>query len=1040
MTSTPYKRTVHFELKPGPTYTLHGFRGRYELKPHTELTRVAYRELNTEKGRRATHFAEVPEQQADTIQLIRVYGPPDSNGIATLASMAVSVPGTGSAVYTTDDLAASLVFLDPGVTVLTAESAPVVLDQNGPIQAAGAFGELAATFTYLQANNTPWNTSSFALDGSGNKIPNPYTNEGYLYQYNLHPALVNVLSSIQNNPSLQAIVNVNNDPQLSSIRWNVHDGVPYQTATAKPTEPKPLTAATDSGYTVQLQDPGPNYGISAKIVNFDDSNGFTITIGLTNSYVRHCSAFVSFIGGDGKTAIVVPDNIWTKLAAAAVWAAYQAWLDLNLPAADMAYLFDTHTNTLKYLGTLAPQHTFLGVPTQQGSGEYTFSLPTDQGDTVSKIRVLVGSLGLPSGIDWDPQAAAIGIGMTVFFDILIPTIAIVATVGLPSSDLFETLFGKVSFFGPAVMDIVLTIWDIISHPDSAGGDLAGLFEAIANNLLRSILGAADVAAAIASVFGAEEAAEAVPIVGWALKAELIEATIEQLAQTIGEVVGSHRVVEFDVTVTMDVDFTLTPIDNSGFPETATSFTVTAQYSDVTGYVYTGDFPDPKVPSVTFTWTNMPVGGTVSFLVAFYSAQGDLVGKGQSAVIPNFVTPGQGALVVPDIPITQLLYPLTAQTTYQHQQVLVYNNGTHQWYETPTPPTETRKNLGTGEGNNILAAVTGISLNSDLGILGYSWEASSQNVPIIGTTQPLDMQVYTFQNISFNANPESALMFVSAGYETSPLQVYLRSAAAVDNGGVSSAVANSFFFLDPVVDSAGGYHLRGITLVTDPTIPPDSPQRLFNQSTTYSWGRFPSPLLPTSLAIHSNGIVVGVANGYDKLLILPLPSAAASSDDAPWSQVFCGPGSRPGLLSLPQQVAIAPNQTIYVLEAGNMRIQAFSRGGHPVQAFPSLPTPYWIPLYTESGDPTDITYAAMSVEIKGYIYVLSYEGDGYAAAQFRLDVYTPDGSHLLRQRGINAGSLTVDLWRNVFTQNFQTLLGPGNRTEPSVSEWIPSTPN
>ena len=186
--------------------------------------------------------------------------------------------------------------------------------------------------------------------------------------------------------------------------------------------------------------------------------------------------------------------------------------------------------------------------------------------------------------------------------------------------------------------------------------------------------------------------------------------------------------------------------------------------------------------------------------------------------------------------------------------------------------------------------------------------------------------------------------------------------------------------------------------------------------------------------------MGVANGYDKLLILPLPSAAVSSDDAPWSQVFCGPGSRPGLLSLPQQVAIAPNQTIYVLEAGNMRIQAFSRGGHPVPAFPSLPTPYWIPLYTESGDPTDITYAAMSVEIKGYIYVLSYEGDGYTAAQFRLDIYTPDGNHLLRQRGINAGSLTVDLWRNVFTQNFQTLLGPGNRTEPSVSEWIPSTPN
>src|SRR5262245_16381986 len=522
MTSTPHKRTVHFELQPGPTYTLHGFRGRYELTSHTELTRATYSELNTEKGRRVTHFAEVPEQQTDTIQLIRVYGPPDSNGIATLASMAVSVAGTGSAVYTTEDLAASLVFLDPGVTVLTAESDLVVLNR---IQAAGAFGLLAETFTFVQANNTPWNTSSFALYSSGNKIPNPYTNEGYLYQYNLNPALVNVLSGGQNNPSLQAIVNVNNEPQLSRIRWNVLDGVPYQTTTAKPTAPKSLTAATAAGYTVQLQDPGPNYGIAAEIVNSDDSNGFTITIGLTNSYVRHCSAFVSFIGGDGKTAIVVPDNIWTKIAADAVWAAYQLWLDLNLPPLDMAHLFDTHTNTLKYLGTLAPQDTFLGVPTEQGSGEYTFSLPTDQGDTVSKIRVLVVSLGLPSGIDWNPQAAAIGIGLTVFFDILIPPISIVATVGLPDSDLFETLFDKVSFLGPAVMAIVLAIWDIIVNPDRAGGDLASLLEALANGLLQSILGAADVAAAIASVFGAEEAAEAVPIVGWALKAELIEATI-----------------------------------------------------------------------------------------------------------------------------------------------------------------------------------------------------------------------------------------------------------------------------------------------------------------------------------------------------------------------------------------------------------------------------------------------------------------------------------------------------------------------------------
>jgi hypothetical protein len=279
------------------------------------------------------------------------------------------------------------------------------------------------------------------------------------------------------------------------------------------------------------------------------------------------------------------------------------------------------------------------------------------------------------------------------------------------------------------------------------------------------------------------------------------------------------------------------------------------------------------------------------------------------------------------------------------------------------------------------------------------------------------------------------MFVPAGYTTAALPLYLRSAAAIDNGGTTSAVANGFFFLDPNPDTNGGYHLRGITPVTQG----GGPSSVFDESTATSWGRFPSPLRPTSLAIHSCGVVVAVNSNFSKLAILTLPPAAVPSASAPWANVYCGPGVRPGLLSLPQQVAIAPDQTIYVLEAGNMRVQAFSRGGHPVKAFAGLSTPYWFELYTEPGDSPTVTYSAMSVEIKGYIYVLSYEDDGYTPEQFRLDVYTPPGAHLFRQRGLNVGSLAVDLWRNLYTQNFQTLLGPGNRTEPSISEWIPNTP-
>ena len=77
--------------------------------------------------------------------------------------------------------------------------------------------------------------------------------------------------------------------------------------------------------------------------------------------------------------------------------------------------------------------------------------------------------------------------------------------------------------------------------------------------------------------------------------------------------------------------------------------------------------------------------------------------------------------------------------------------------------------------------------------------------------------------------------------------------------------------------------------------------------------------------------------------------------------------------------------------------------------------------------------------QGNIYVLSHEDQGYDAGDFRLDVYTPGGLHLFRQRGMAVAAMTVDLWRNLYSLNSGLFLGPGGRTEPAVSEWIPSTP-
>ena len=96
----------------------------------------------------------------------------------------------------------------------------------------------------------------------------------------------------------------------------------------------------------------------------------------------------------------------------------------------------------------------------------------------------------------------------------------------------------------------------------------------------------------------------------------------------------------------------------------------------------------------------------------------------------------------------------------------------------------------------------------------------------------------------------------------------------------------------------------------------------------------------------------------------------------------------------------------------------------------------MPLHDPPG--LAVTYLSMSTELKGYIYVLSYTGEGSSVLDYRLDIYQPDGLWLARTTGLNAARIVVDMWRNLYTLNYESFAGPGGRTEPSVSTWIPST--
>ncbi len=1033
--SLPSNRThrdLHFDLSwLGPSHETEVYRlhigGRpYSLARHTPETLAARSAAGS-----PTHFATQVSVQTDTPQLLSITGDKTRDGFPTLASVCIHTaddPGS----YSPDDVAKAVVFMNPTLTMLTTASAHTVLGHIGSNNNS-IIKPLSFMITTL---GSQWCRPAGVVDDAGKPVLKP--NGTQFYTYDLHQLVLNASAA----PNQQSKVLIYSDASLQGTRWKLLPGVSVldmnaqnevvaarREAKATGSADKRMPGSGD-GYHVALQDGGPNYGLSVTVKNLTEGSGnFVIDLAVTNSYIRHTSVFVSFLKADGVTAIPVTNDAWLKQVSGlcAPWISdCLNWLVNN--GLENSELLGT--STLKFLGKVGAESTFLGIPVKSANTDFTFGLPND--GPVGKIRLLVGSLGVSSGNDSDPAAAWFGLSLTALIDLAIPTFALLLGAGVQTNVLFDKMFRDVNVLLPIASNVYASVKDLFMDPSKVGKDISSLVVTLGNALVKNVLTKPDILESLAAYFGIEEAEEAIPFVGWGFKVLAMEATVEQLAQTVGEVVGSPRVVEFDLTLTMDAQITLVP--DQAFPDTASSFTITAQYTGNTTRAYAGTMPHSKVPNIVVDWKDVPVGGKVSFVVAMFDKNGWGVGKGQAGPFDNLLN-GQ-PIFTANVTVKQELYPLTADTTYQHKQLLQYNGG-YQWAPETQAPTQTAANLGTGSGGG-LEGLGNITLSDDLGVLGYVWLASGQGMPPPVGGGGGTPELYTMDNIGYRPIPggdpkywpDAGYMTAPEGYSGAPILLYVRTAPG------AGTAAPRFLYLDPSGNKDTGYHLREVTPVTDQTVPMGDPRRLFDLATGTSWGRF--AILPTSMAIHSNGYVAAVNPSCGRMLILALPAKSSPDADAPWASAPLEPGTAPGRLLAPALVAIRPDQTILVLEAGNQRIQAFSRGGHPVPAFPNMNPLYWFPLMSHA-PPDDVVYLSMSVDVANYVFVLSQTGNGYDAADFYLDVYAPTGALLFSQRGLNAGGLAVDLWRNVYTLNYQQIAGPGGRPEPSVSEYTPSTP-
>jgi hypothetical protein len=308
-------------------------------------------------------------------------------------------------------------------------------------------------------------------------------------------------------------------------------------------------------------------------------------------------------------------------------------------------------------------------------------------------------------------------------------------------------------------------------------------------------------------------------------------------------------------------------------------------------------------------------------------------------------------------------------------------------------------LDTSDTGNNLGALVGITINDRAYMVGYCWMASGQNVPAVGTTQPIiTTQINTLQNINVLANPESALKFSGVGFANAPFIVYdqfgpvplfsvpSNFVSDLNGGSVPAALATLFGqFAYPL--PAAGVTVTTVTTSVQWTIlingvatysllsaagqinvypypavvvsqnnfyleptstDPDNYQYQLRQivldnttpfamSQTVSWGRFLLPHL-NDVVVHPQGYVIGAHTNLNMLEILQLPAQPSPDDQAIPAVFVGGNGTRPGLFGGPAALAVTADGRVLVLEQANARIQALDVNGNPVSCFTAATLP------------------------------------------------------------------------------------------------------
>ena len=1031
----PASRHFHFDLSNAhadESYTLNAQGKRYQLAKHTDDTRTKLLPADSAvDSSRVTHYvqdvtlpaeypifcwvtgttdivkrgpysfissfihiAEQAEQRASQLRSMLGHPAPISSRKSALNDGSCQDFFPNSQWQFTDafDSATSIVFHHPEVMKLDADTSAYIkplieASQDTCFLANLIFSQGPA---YLEGTGTSgWcelvpllgEDGKALTDGQGNPL-HDHRFSDTTNQY-LIPAVKSILTAIKD------------DTNLKHKSWSVQPGL---TAIA-PTEGSSSNASAKeisekrseltSGYSLALShaqgttSAGLEY-VSLKNESSGSKRSFAFVV--KNNYLRYLTVYVEFLDVDGKA---VKPTGWES----------------RLPSV-LDSTFGLETDTRKYLGLVGPPAVLLGVRIYSSS--LTFRVDMPEGAT--RCKLLFGGLG--SGSHHDLTVEKAGILLTCLVQYAIPSLFLAIGDGETSdSSLKKQIYGD----GALWVDVLITLKDAINwneealHAD-AKSILINLANLVGSYLLKA--GMAAIWQLVVAAMGKEEALSSIPFAGWALRAFNAAVTLSEIAETTVDVCSSPWVIENEVRYAMDVKVTVNAAENDTvLPQTADKWRVITMFSDNTfADSLLMNMPTEPTPSLTHTFEGVPTGGTVNVIASFISDSNWLAGRGETGEVNALVSKDKTVLDQ-SITITESKLRINADTTYKHREKLTAHEGVHTWKK-ESAPTATKNDADCGAGANKLCDLHSITVSELTGMLGYAWQGSSSEAIECGTGDT-GSQFNFVQNVNLTT-PDTALK-TSCGFDAPAPMVYQLMGPAKDSPQRGNGLN---FYVDP---ADGANHLRRVVLDDSAGSLP-----LPNES----WGRFSESV--DALVIHPGRRAIAINYEHHKLMVLRLPTQATSDADAALAQLYSGPGTREGLIKSPVALGVAADGRILVLESGNQRVQAFDIHGNAVKCFGNNESSF-MALHSET---SAATYVDMAVESEGYIYVLSFINGGATAADYRLDIYDRQGTWVTRTTHLAAGRITVDYWRVVYALNWESIVGPNGRTEPSLSIWEP----